>query len=370
MKKCNSCILVYLIINTGLLLGSCNNNQKASREVVYSGVESVYQIGESRLNGSSQFLESISGINVIKLNSDVDDANIIGEIHKVIVEGNKIYLLDKRHTNAIHIYFTDGNLSNILSQSGQGEGKYQQISDFQINKNKNELVVLDGNNATLLFYSLDDLAYLRKIKLDFAVNSFGILSDSLLVLDRGNYITDDTDNVLAIISSINGEMVKTLLPRDIAYENFTISPLNPFHQSKGDLIFHPSMSNKTYRIDHDLNISTDCFFDFGSHWVTNSFIQKNSKNHPMKIMNNMQESGYVLFLNIVEAKDHYSLSYYKGTDQMVTFIEKETREEQTFLWDNDLKQSFEAPIAAYGNKFVSIKYNDDSNPTIILISLK
>jgi len=66
----------------------------------------------------------------------------------------------------------------------------------------------------------------------------------------------------------------------------------------------------------------------------------------------------------------YALNYLKGEDKIATFVDKKSMKGFSFIWNKDLKASFDVPIASYNNKLIAVSYSGDENPTLIFLSLK
>ena len=89
-----------------------------------------------------------------------DRDNPVGQIRKMRVWGDEIYLSDKDH---IFVYDTSGNFRRRLGSRGRAENEYVSLSGFEIDKRHGEVVVSDYMGQKIVIYSAAG-NFLRKIK--------------------------------------------------------------------------------------------------------------------------------------------------------------------------------------------------------------
>jgi hypothetical protein len=151
---------IGIIIFVIYLFAACNG--KSTNETSIR-----FQIDYNNLNELklSKFVENIK---VIKL--QMDKNHIIGQILKVQIYNDNIYILDQR-SNMLFIYDMTGNFVNTLNKIGQGPDEYLRIIDFDVNENG--IYIVDFPSHSVKCYDFD-LKLINKIS--FSLFGFNILA--------------------------------------------------------------------------------------------------------------------------------------------------------------------------------------------------
>ena len=137
-------LLIFFLIIT---LSCCSNNTKEHDNVLAIDYKNLDEI---RLS------DYVNNIKVVKLATS-DDV-LIGEIVKVEIFNNKIYILDKL-SNALFIFTDEGEFLYKLRNIGQGPGEYIYLFDFDVT---NDGVYLSDIGQSILYYD-NDFKFIRKI---------------------------------------------------------------------------------------------------------------------------------------------------------------------------------------------------------------
>ncbi|MCR8561071.1 6-bladed beta-propeller [Mucilaginibacter sp. BJC16-A38] len=108
------------------------------------------------LNDTSTRL--INKLKVISLKNNHDSV-IISEVSKIIVEGNRLYILDRK-LSQLALFDTLGNFKQIIGQVGTGPGEYQNIKDFVLKENA--IVVYTDIGKKLIFFDKASTKYISQ----------------------------------------------------------------------------------------------------------------------------------------------------------------------------------------------------------------
>jgi hypothetical protein len=84
------------------------------------------------------------------------DTTLISSVGKLVVLGDKIYILDD-NSSRIFAFDKSGVALGVLNKKGGAPGEYRDLRDMQINLSKNEIEILDVN--TIKKYNLDNFSY-------------------------------------------------------------------------------------------------------------------------------------------------------------------------------------------------------------------
>lgn len=107
----------------------------------------------------------------------------IGEVSKVILADNKIFVLDKAQ-DCIFIFDKSGNHLNLIQNKGRGPTEYISLDDISWDKNTNVLSAIDRGGKRFFYYT-ENGTYLSHTKLDFKPFAF---------FDNGDYYWFYTGN--------------------------------------------------------------------------------------------------------------------------------------------------------------------------------
>ena len=132
-------------------------------------------------------LEDITNPSIYDLFANIDiislettNESLIKDISKVKYYKGKYYILD-RPLYRILIFDDKGRYVNKIDNRGDGPNQYIDISDFDINKNTDQIVLLSAVSNSLSYYKIGG-CFVNKIKL----SKFGLAYKSL------QYINNDT----------------------------------------------------------------------------------------------------------------------------------------------------------------------------------
>lgn len=116
--------------------------------------------------------DNIADIDFIALQND--DANIIGNVDKVIMDDSYVYVGDYK-SRKICIYEHDGSFVGSINRYGRGPGEYNEIREFSVNDSY--VYILDNFTDKLIVYNKTDFTYDTEFKLPFNAWDFEVLNN-------------------------------------------------------------------------------------------------------------------------------------------------------------------------------------------------
>jgi hypothetical protein len=292
---------------------------------------------------------------------DTGEDVFIGEINKIIFYGENIFVLDSRKARALFIFDSDGNHAGTIHRPGNGTGEYTSINDFQIDEDAMQIIILDKNRRSLLFYDING-NFIRHLRFNFFINGFSLYQKNKIILDKGNYISDETNKAIAIADKADGKIIKHLFPQDDLLKNMTFSPKSSLNVYDDETCYMPSMNNCIYGIADD-SLKLKYRIDFGHSWPDKSELERLKEKHPVEIMKKLADSGYVLFPNMMETHQLFYLTFFYNEKNIVVLEEKSTNIKKIFIWDTD--NEIELPVAVYENFVVAVKYDVEKSPVLL-----
>lgn len=292
----------------------------------------------------------------------------LGIVNKVVVDGDKIFVLDSYKSKGLFVFNSKGEFQYKISKIGQAEGEFINPDDFVVDKDRQEIILLDRNKQQLLFYSALG-TYLRKIDVGKYINSFALYEMDKLVLDRGNTASGDTGMALEVIEKNSGNSLITLFPIEDFKVNLTFSPLIPLFNHDNTVSYVPSMSNEVYYIEND-KVYVKYRFDFAGRWASDDYLKSLSKIHPTEILKKMVGDSYVLFPNIMEVKKHIYLDYYTDLETKChAYYNKDNGKLQHFEIGKEFFGTFSV-VGSTEDSFITARAEEDGTTVLVFFSFK
>ena len=105
-----------------------------------------------------------------------DDKYLIGNIDKLIVTDDFLYIIDKNISFSIYCFNKKGEFVRKIGNRGASNKEYVSITDVNIYNEK--IYIWDGSSRKLLIYKSNG-NYINSISSDYAAEAIAILNDSL-----------------------------------------------------------------------------------------------------------------------------------------------------------------------------------------------
>ena len=144
-------LIIYLAF---IYLCSCQESHNNGKR------EEYIHIGLKQRDKTSIY-DIFSKIEVIPL--ETRNESLLTRIEKIDLFENRIYVFDFK-LSSIFIFDDSGCFLHKISNIGKGPEEYTNLSDFQINKNKKELIALSAVDNALFIYDLEG-NFIKKKKL-------------------------------------------------------------------------------------------------------------------------------------------------------------------------------------------------------------
>ena len=172
----------------------------------------------ARIIGMDEMLDRVKSIEYIKL----DSSEPIGEISKMVVTKDKIFILDSFTSQQIFVFDKTGKLLYRIKNKGRGPKEYISIWDMQVDTIRNEILVNDALARSYLYYSTDDGTFLRREK--GIANCYLARIDSLYINLTGvGQDFNDNENWAIIISDKDSVLFKGFEPTPLQNDDFIIN---------------------------------------------------------------------------------------------------------------------------------------------------
>lgn len=241
---------LFLLFLFSVLFG-CNEtinkgNSYSTTEVNVDNVDSVY---------TSDFIKQVRYIPLSNSNQA-----LIGNIDKVRMDKDRIYVLDMYQAVGVFVYDHNGSLLYKIQNFGRGPGEFMGPYDFTIDYENNEIVIYDARGMKLCFYDKETGNFLREELIDFRFRRFESVPDGFLFHTDNRPNPSICCNIVKTDKDLN--IVDEFIPiKDGMRGEFFMSPTN-FSFYNDTMYFY---SHNDYNIYSSINgdLSTYKSFDFG-----------------------------------------------------------------------------------------------------------
>lgn len=248
-----------------IMLIACNNQKaKFNGEVIKLDAEKVVDLTLSTV---------IDDFRYIKLsNSNA----YIGDIEKILVKGDRIYILDARSSVALYVFDKSGELEFKIANYGRGPGEFMGPYDFTIDEKNGEIIIYDARAMKLCYYKVENGDFLREENIEFRFGRF-TSADSNLIFFLNNMPYKTNHNTLVTDSDINiiGKSME-LNSNMIGY--FYSLPMN-FSKQDGEIYFTAPSDYFVYKYDSEIKqLNKYIFIDFGDNALPTSYYEEHPNN--------------------------------------------------------------------------------------------
>ena len=150
-----------------ILLG-CNDHQTES-EITNSGLYKINVPLEEF--GNDNYVDSAKYV-------FLDQEYLIGKIGRVLFFNNKIYIHDEMAGHLV-VFSDEGKYLFHINNKGKGSMEYIKLSDFTIDKKKNNLLIFDEKLHKIITFSISRNKFVDEKKIDFYPTAFAWETDYL-----------------------------------------------------------------------------------------------------------------------------------------------------------------------------------------------
>lgn len=282
----------------------------------------------------------------------------IGNISKVMVHKDKIYIVDEAKNNeCIFVYDTLGHSINKIDKRGKGPGEYIAIQSVMIDSINNRIVLQDQLQSQVLFYDLDG-NFLHKERLSFNIVGMSLLGQNYFfstnygqnieksVFDNYSFFTGTIDKV-QYYSFVRQSCEKNMWVTSLLEKNYN-----------NDLLYKPNFSDTIYHILSDSTYMLYSIFKF-----KNSMFEECSRYDDLsmsKVDDFVRDYDNLSSLKFYDSKDYlfYRCSIAQHSRNFI--YSKQEKLSYEIKFDgfygniNDIKYIFEMPCASIDDEVISI----------------
>ena len=251
---------IFLLLS---VITSCKSNpsQEAENSIVW------------KVDPHTKLSSYIDSVEYIVLETHPD--GLFNMIEKLIVQDDKIFILDFRNRNQILVFDATGKFLFPVGALGRAPGEFLETRNFTVDSN--HIYIIDNYQSRLLLYDLNG-AYIETKQLP------GVFYD-IAILGNGDYMFNwqplkdlpvKKENKITITDK-NLNMKKELLPTNES-DCCNLSKLYFFTQNDDNIVYHTLLSDTIYLFDrHDAFTFSTLTIDFTAHSIPMKWKQDYSK---------------------------------------------------------------------------------------------
>ncbi len=268
---------------------------------VNSNIDNLQTIGVD-INKATRFVNAIEYMNVIEM-KDSTAAHLPGDLSKVIVSGDSIFILDIFKDQGLYVYDKVGHMLSSYNKMGSGPDEFISLSDFNITPN--EIILLDPTSDGQLIILDRKCNFLRRENSETNANHFYIDSkNNGLWFDRGNVAYSKNKDKLVYYS---GSKRDVMLKIPDKLENITFASSHSFARLTSDSILYLPPADKTIYLCGREEVVPIYDLDFKGKWPQLS--NKGKNEHPLKIMRRIAKNKKVNALDILSDGKNIILTF-------------------------------------------------------------
>lgn len=314
-----------------LIFVSCNNDKAISVDNIIN-----IKINPKSKNKEKNIENIIDSLYLIPLSNKIP----IATITKMKIVSDRIFIFDDLGQNIL-IFDIKGELIGEIRNKGKGPNEYYKILDFDIDQDKEHILVLDQKRKRIQSYSYEGnfvsqktisshIRFFSKLKKGyFAIyNDYNYLSSN----NYNVFILDKKGNVKSKYFSFEEKFKETNRGKDSYFTSSKKSSINYIGQ----------YDNHIYNIDKD-SIWASYYLDFGKFNIPNDVVHNKR--------NSLNDYAYNIS-NFYESSSHLTFSYiYDDVLNVVYYNKKEGILLPPFNIKNPLYSNFFFPVKAQYNDF-------------------
>ncbi len=345
---------IFLLLSAIILTGCFREVIPGPEKVIKLNPDSVEETKLSKVFGNYDYLEL----------SSKENTPLIGDIHRMEVTEDRIYILDAFQALTLNVYDRKGELIFNISNVGRGPGEFLGPYSFAIDEKAERIIIYDGAGLKLCFYDIENGTFIEEKPLEFAISKFKVLSNGyVFFLNNRTYLGFSyniiiTDKDLSIIDKklkIDSNMANYQFEFPV---NFTSFESNYFLTVPGYYEIY-QVNKKNGRLKKHLTV------DFGDRSLPTSFYDEHQNNQSR--FNEIGDaahniSGYFEDLNFI----YFNYDVGAGGQQQYYFESKKDSLVVHSNYDNLIDDINLGPLPRWPRAKINNKLVWPQEPTVLL----
>jgi hypothetical protein len=287
----------------------------------------LIKVDFSKQQNSEQLKERfVSSCKFIQL--ETNENCLIGEMSKIIIQPDRIFILDIFKAQSVFIFDSDGKWIHTIHQVGNGPDEYINVTDIYFDEDRRMLGLLCRSNRKIMFFDkngkLQKQEKLPALFFNIAKTKDGYIANTKNTSTPPSF----KSNIVVLTSDLQVHRQAFQIPG--IWESSSLRSETDFSDYHDKLYYYPSLDNNVYRLTKD-SVITAYKYDFPGKnfpeaWKTPEYFFP-----PLKI-SIWDRQHYIVDLNYFKETDQYVICAvtFDGTQKLV-FFSKTDKSVHVFL---------------------------------------
>lgn len=199
--------------------------------------------------------------------------SLLGTISKVVVDDNRLFVLDSRNTEKLAVFDFSGNHLFNIGSNGDGPDQYRGILDFTLDINKKEIYILD-RQLNLVVYNINGKHKATK-SIKTPINSISFIDEGLIALysDSGTETMPIGNYKLKLYDIKKEQVVSTHLKTTPLISDRMVASQKNISSYDGGTSIYASSNDTIFQIKQNTLI-TKYVLDFKNNPRPKDFLEK------------------------------------------------------------------------------------------------
>lgn len=192
---------------------------------------------------------------------ETNEESMIGRIDQIIIYQDTIYILDRHVAKSLFIFKRNGEYIGKIKAIGKGPGEYLDLGGFDIDKNKNSVVLLSSYPKKILYYTTGgEFINENRFNINSRPANIAILGDKLFFDVMPNEKSDEP--YVLYCTNLKGETIGKYISNIEYRKGFSRLATNgfSFFRNGDTLLYHKPFMNSIFSITES-NISEKYRFE-------------------------------------------------------------------------------------------------------------
>lgn len=320
------CFLCFTLFLVRCTFNHENEKIPVVNETVYVDMEEIKDIAVTK----AKYLKSTK---YVQLETNIN--SLIGEITKIVLGDNRIFILDQFISKAVFIFDFEGQFVNKIDCRGESPEEYIDILNIYYDKLDSTINIIAPTQYTkIMSFNKDGGILLKQIPVNMKFFEIQRNKARLYIINSNSLPTVSGRSFDLTILSDRLEKMYTAFPIKAELEGRLCSIRKGLYENyKGDIFYSPKMSTDVYKVNSD-TLSHIIQYDFGKYNCPDEFKQLQYLTYPSKINVN----DYITEIrDFYETENYYeAIILHRGSYKMIIYDKQEKKCELFSLIDSPL----------------------------------
>jgi hypothetical protein len=301
---------IYICLILIITLTSCKEKQTKynAREIIVSTETDNGNLLTSEFIDTSYFIPL-----------ETNDNCLIKEIHKIVFDGQRIFILDPYGSKKVFIFDNKGKFMNSVGNIGQGPGEYTELYDFCIDSVSRQIFLLCSRGAIMCYDYTGNFKKKYTPESDFPAYKMEYFDEHFY------FIIDEIDLLNLTITDNQFKIEQKFFPD----ENKMIL-MHPLKVVDSGIQYTRYIDNYVYLIKDHKDIINQYAIDFGKNTIDFSDLKNLSEN----VLNEKMETSRGNIYSFTQNTEHAIVYYMDNYESVISIYDKKSRTAKNYFLEN------------------------------------